>query len=183
MSESATKAAAVVSFWREAGEEKWFRKDDSFDHAIGERFGSLHAKAAGGELSAWRETPEGALALILILDQFSRNLFRGSPKTFAQDAMAVELAQAALDAGFERGADPALRMFFYMPFMHSESIADQQRCIALCHRISGADSLKYACEHRDIIRRFGRFPHRNAILGRHTSAAEQAFLDGGGFAG
>lgn len=183
MTENATRAAEVVSFWRDAGEEKWFRRDDALDREITERFGPLHAEAAEGALSDWAKSAEGALALVLILDQFSRNMFRGTPKAFAQDAMAVEVAHASFDAGFDREVDPALTMFFYMPFMHSESIVDQERCMALCHQHSGPDSLKYACEHRDIIRRFGRFPHRNAVLGRHTSAAEQAFLDGGGFAG
>jgi uncharacterized protein (DUF924 family) len=176
--------ADVMAFWAEAGEEKWFRKNEAFDHLMQERFAALHAEAAAGRLADWAETPEGALALILLLDQFSRNMFRGKPQCFAQDAMAVEVAGKSLQAGFDRSVDPKLRSFFYMPFMHSESIGDQERCVALFHELTGSrEGLKYALEHRKIIRRFGRFPHRNAILGRHTTPAEQSFLDGGGFSG
>ena len=136
-----------------------------------------------GGTSDWAETPEGALALVLLLDQFSRNMFRGSPKAFAQDEMARAIAREAIDAGFDQEVAPDLRCFFYLPFMHSEAIADQERCVALCHALGAAAISRYAREHERIIRRFGRFPHRNPILGRHTTPAEQAFLDGGGFAG
>lgn len=183
MTDIAKEAADVVGFWRDGGEKKWFNKDEAFDREIAERFGALHAQATAGKLSGWADSPEGALALILLLDQFSRNLFRGTPQAFAQDAMALEVARKALDAGFERQVGPKLRLFFYMPFMHSEAIADQRRCVSLFHCLSGSEGLKHAQEHEKIIRRFGRFPHRNALLGRHTSTAEQAFLDGGGFAG
>jgi uncharacterized protein (DUF924 family) len=179
----AARPTDVVTFWRDAGQEKWFNKDEAFDREIADRFAALHGEAAAGKLSGWADSPEGALALILMLDQFSRNLFRGSPRAFAQDAMALEVARKSLDAGFDRKVEPELRMFFYMPFMHSEAIADQQRCVSLFHGLSGGETLKHAHEHEEIIRRFGRFPHRNAVLGRHTSAAEQSFLDGGGFAG
>jgi uncharacterized protein (DUF924 family) len=184
LTENAASPADIVAFWREAGEERWFKKDEAFDRDIAERFATVHADAARGRLADWADTPEGALALILLLDQFSRQLFRGKPQAFAQDGMAVDLARASVDAGHDRSVDPRLRMFFYMPFMHSETIADQQRCVCLFHRLVGAtQGLKYALEHAEIIRRFGRFPHRNAILGRHTTPAEQSFLDGGGFAG
>jgi uncharacterized protein (DUF924 family) len=173
----------VVSFWRDAGEDKWFKKNDDFDRALVERFAATHAEAAAGRLDHWAETAEGALALILVLDQFSRNMFRGDPKTFAQDRKALALARKALDAGFDRAVEPALRSFFYMPFMHAETIVDQQRCVSLIHAHGSADSLKFAILHREIIRRFGRFPHRNAVLGRHTTPAEESFLDAGGFAG
>ncbi len=176
--------AEVVAFWRDAGEKKWFDKDEAFDRLIAERFAGLHAEATAGRLSRWADTPDGALALVLILDQFSRNLFRGTARAFAQDAVAAEEARRALDAGFHEKVAPALRVFFYMPFMHSEAIADQERCVLLFHAVVGAtEGLKYALEHAEIIRRFGRFPHRNAALGRHTTPAERAFLDGGGFAG
>lgn len=176
--------ADVVAFWRDAGEKKWFNKDEAFDRLIAERFAALHGEAAAGRLSHWGESAEGALALILLLDQFSRNLFRGAAHAFAQDKMAVDVARKALDAGFDREVDPQLRLFFYMPFMHSEAIADQARCVSLFHELIGAtEGLKYALEHAEIIRRFGRFPHRNAVLGRHTTPAERSFLDGGGFAG
>lgn len=183
MTQKTVDPTDVTSFWREAGEKKWFGKDDAFDRQIAERFGDVHKSASAGDLAHWGETAEGALALIILLDQFSRNLGRGRRECFAQDAAALELAREALDADFDRAVDPALKSFFYMPFMHSESIADQERCVSLFHAHSGPDGLKYAREHRDIIRRFGRFPHRNAVLGRHTTPAEQAFLEGGGFAG
>jgi len=174
----------VVAFWQEAGPDKWFKKDEAFDEALRARFLALHARAAAGELSGWAKDAEGTLALILVLDQFSRNMFRGSPRTFAQDAMARDLAVHALEAGYDGKVDPALKFFLYMPFMHSEAIADQERCVLLFHAAAGVgDGLKHAHEHADIIRRFGRFPHRNAVLGRHTTPAERAFLEGGGFAG
>jgi uncharacterized protein (DUF924 family) len=173
----------VVSFWRDAGPEKWFKKDDSFDRDIRDRFGALHADAAAGKHDAWAETPEGALALLLLLDQFSRNLFRGDAGTYAQDAKAREIARAALSKSFEQKVEPAFRSFFLLPFMHSEELADQRRCVLLAHAAGDPGTLKYARHHEGIVRRFGRFPHRNAILGRHTTPAEEAFLAGGGFGG
>ncbi len=143
---------------------------------------ALHAEAAAGKHTDWEKTAEGALALILVLDQFSRNMFRGSPKAFAQDKTARAAAHRALAAGFDADVPSELRYFFYMPLMHSEEIADQQRCLLLFHAAAPA-TLRFAREHEAIIRRFGRFPHRNAILGRHTTPAEQAFLESGGFAG
>jgi uncharacterized protein (DUF924 family) len=175
--------AEVVSFWRDAGPQKWFRKDAGFDAALKERFGGLHRSAAAGELDGWAETAEGALALILLLDQFSRNLHRGEAQAFAQDAKAKAIAERAIALGFDRAAEPGLRLFLYLPFEHSESIVDQERCVRLCHALPSGDLLPYARDHERIIRRFGRFPHRNLALGRHTTPAEQAFLDGGGFAG
>lgn len=181
-SESGVGPADVVAFWREAGPEKWFKKDADFDRAIAERFASVHADTAAGRLQDWAATPEGALALIIVLDQFSRNMYRGSPKAFAQDELASAIARKAADAGFDKAVAPELRSFFHMPLMHSETIADQERCVSLIHAFT-PHYLRYAREHERIIRRFGRFPHRNPILGRHTTPAEQAFVDGGGFAG
>jgi uncharacterized protein (DUF924 family) len=175
--------ADVVGFWRAAGPDKWFRKDETFDAELRDRFGALHSAAAAGEKDHWADTPEGTLALVLVLDQFSRNMLRGSPRAFAQDAKAREVARAALAAGFDRMVDPALRQFLYLPFMHSEAIADQERCVVLYHALGDRDGLPYARDHERIVRRFGRFPHRNAVLGRPTSPAERAFLEGGGFAG
>ena len=181
---SATEQAQqVIRFWRDAGPDRWYRKDDDFDHSIASTFGALHEAAARGELNSWAETPEGALALLLLLDQFSRNMFRGSPRTFAQDAQARQIARRALANGFDTMVDDDLRQFFYLPFMHSESLPDQELCVKLCHGLPDRNTLPYARDHERIIRRFGRFPHRNGVLGRHTSPAEQAFLDGGGFAG
>ena len=174
--------ADVIAFWKGAGPEKWFKKDTEFDRAISERFASLHAEAAAGRKHAWAATPEGALALILVLDQFSRNLFRGTPKAFSQDEMACAIASDSVDAGFDRLIPPRLCFFMYLPFEHTDRIAEQERCVQLVHA-HARDALPYALEHERIIRRFGRFPHRNPILGRHTTPAEQAFLDGGGFAG
>jgi uncharacterized protein (DUF924 family) len=172
----------VVAFWRDAGRGKWFKKDADFDRAIVERFSALHEEVAAGKKRDWAKTPEGALALILVLDQFSRNMFRDTPKAFAQDEMASELATAAIAAGFDKHIAEDLTFFFYMPFMHAERIADQERSVLFFHS-HGSDALSFARIHEQAVRRFGRFPHRNPILGRHTTPAEQAYLDGGGFAG
>jgi uncharacterized protein (DUF924 family) len=174
--------AEVVAFWRDAGPKQWFLKDDAFDASIRERFGALHTEAAAGAKDEWAQTPEGSLALLLLLDQFSRNLYRGSPQAFAQDEKARRIARSANDAGFDLAVDSAFRTFFFLPFTHSESIIDQELCVRLSHQID-PDSLRWARIHEKIIRRFGRFPHRNKVLGRHTTPAEQAFLDGGGFSG
>lgn len=173
----------IVAFWVEAGPKQWFAKDDAFDTEIGRRFEAAHHAAARGELDAWADAAQGALALLLLLDQFPRNLWRGSPHAFATDPLARAVAQAAIDRGFDKAADPDLRQFFYLPFEHSEDLGDQERAVMLCAATGDAELLKWAEIHRDIIRRFGRFPHRNRSLGRATSEAEQAFLDGGGFGG
>jgi uncharacterized protein (DUF924 family) len=173
----------VLGFWRAAGPEKWFAKDDAFDAEIKTRFLTTYEAAARGELSAWEATPEGALALAIVLDQFPRNMFRGSARAFAADATARAVADRALGRGFDAQVPEGERMFLYLPFEHSESIADQERCCALFRAMNDADLLHWAELHADIIRRFGRFPHRNAMLGRTTTPAEQAFLDNHGFAG
>ena len=173
----------VIAFWRDAGPARWYRKDEAFDREIAERFGALHRAAANGSHEDWGSTPDGALALILLMDQFSRNMLRDSPEMFAQDGAARDAARRAIAAGFDRRFDPELRQFFYLPFMHSESIGDQEFCVKLSHGLYPLTTLSYARDHERIIRRFGRFPHRNGSLGRHTSPAEQRFLDGGGFAG
>jgi uncharacterized protein (DUF924 family) len=176
-------SADVVMFWVKAGPKQWFSKSDAFDAEIARRFGDLHHAAARGELDSWAQTPEGALALLLLLDQFPRNMFRGSPHAFATDPLARQVARAAVDRGFDTEVDPALRQFFYLPFEHSEHLDDQDRGVALCDRSGDVSLAKWARLHRDIIARFGRFPHRNESLGRTTSDAEQAFLEGGGFSG
>lgn len=176
-------AGEVIDFWRNLGSKGWFSKSDAVDAEIAERFGAVVARAAGGDFDDWRTDPQSCLALILVLDQFSRNIHRGDARAFAGDARAVEVAREALAAGYDKRVDHDLASFFYMPFMHSECLADQQTCVALMHANSGAESLKFALLHRDIIARFGRFPHRNPALGRHTTPAEQAFLDQGGFSG
>jgi len=174
--------AIVVAFWRGVGPDKWFEKDAALDEEIGRRFLALHAAAVAGNLSTWEQSAEGALALLLLLDQFSRNLYRGDPRAFAADPQARASASRALLKGFD-APFPDMRGFFYLPFVHSENLADQERAIALYKGAGDADGLKWAVLHAGIIRRFGRFPHRNAALGRATTAEEQAFLDAGGFAG
>jgi uncharacterized protein (DUF924 family) len=174
--------SSVVQFWRDAGPKMWFAKDADFDRRFRERFLTLHEAAARGALAGWLATPEGALALLLLLDQFPRNAFRGTPRMYASDAMALDVAAAALDAGHDRAVETELQLFFYLPFGHSENMADQQRSVAL-NRCLGERDLSHAERHRDIVRRFGRFPHRNPILRRAMTPAEQRFLDAGGFAG
>jgi uncharacterized protein (DUF924 family) len=172
----------VLAFWRAAGPDKWFTKDAAFDAAIRTRFLATYEAAAAGTL-AWDDTPEGALALLIALDQFPRNMFRGSARAFAADPLACAVALRAIERGFDRQITVAERGFFYLPFEHSETLADQERGVALNRASGDADALKWAELHAGIIRRFGRFPHRNAVLGRATTSEEQAFLDGGGFAG
>ena len=175
-------AWALIRFWRKAGPSLWFAKDDAFDREFRERFLDLHEAALRGDLRAWLSSPEGALALVLLLDQFPRNAFRGSARMYASDARAREAADAAIAAGHDRKVEESLQVFFYLPLGHSESLADQERCVALSERL-GEPNLSHARGHRDIIERFGRFPHRNAILGRDTTPDERKYLDEGGFAG
>jgi uncharacterized protein (DUF924 family) len=173
----------IVSFWQAAGAEKWFTKDDALDAAIRARFLATYEAAVAGKLAHWESTAEGALALVIVLDQFPRNMFRASARTYAADPLARALADRALQHGFDRAVAADHRTFFYLPFTHSEAVADQERCVALYRELGDAESLRYAEDHADIIRRFGRFPHRNAVLGRETTPEEQAFLAAGGFAG
>lgn len=172
----------VVDFWVQAGPKAWFAKNDLFDARITERFSALHHCAARRELDGWADEARGALALLLLLDQFPRNMFRGSAHAFATDPLARYFASTAIAAGLDRAVDASLRPFFYLPFEHSEALADQDRSVALCADCSASDR-HWAMLHRDIIQRFGRFPHRNAELGRETTAEEAAFLRSGGFAG
>ena len=176
-------AADVVAFWREAGPELWFNKDAAFDAEIRRRFLATYEVAAAGQLTAWEATAEGALALLILLDQFPRNMFRGSARAFAADPLARAIAAGALIRGFDAQVPANMRTFFYLPFEHSEDMADQERCIALYKAAGDAENLKWAELHADIIRRFGRFPHRNEVLGRASTPEEQAFLASGGFAG
>ena len=180
---AAPTAADVVAFWSEAGPQRWFKKDAGFDDEIRDRFLSLHEAAAAGRLTDWEKTSEGALALLILLDQFPRNMFRGQARAFATDPLARGIAAGALVRGYDAQAPSAMRGFFYLAFEHSEQLADQERAVAFYKATGDADGLKWAELHADIIRRFGRFPHRNAVLGRATTPEEQAFLDGGGFSG
>jgi uncharacterized protein (DUF924 family) len=175
--------SGILAFWREAGRERWYKRDDAFDAEVRRRFLALWQKAAAGELASWEDSDDGALALVIVLDQFPRNMFRGTPEAFASDALAREVARRAIDRGVDRRIDPVLLQFLYMPLMHSEHLADQEHCVALFQQTDNTENLKYARDHADIIRRFGRFPHRNRLLGRDTTEEEQAFLDNGGFSG
>jgi uncharacterized protein (DUF924 family) len=173
----------VISFWREAGPEKWFSKDEAFDQACRDRFLPTYEAAARGDLNEWELTPDGALAVILLLDQFPRNMFRGQRETYKTDPVALMAADRAIERGFDNKVEPLFRRFFYLPFMHSESLADQERSVTLNEALGDADSVKYAHHHHDIVARFGRFPHRNAILGRETTPEEEAFLKESDFRG
>jgi len=172
----------VLEFWRAAGRDRWFEANADFDAEVRNRFLATHEAAAACELD-WEHSAESTLALLLLLDQFPRNMFRGTARAFATDAFARQVARRALERGFDREFEPDLRSFFYLPFMHSEELADQERCLALYRALGDPENIKYAEIHLDAIRRFGRFPHRNAMLGRASTPDEIAYLDGGGFRG
>lgn len=171
----------VVTFWKEAGPGKWFAKDDAFDDVFRQRFLHGHMMAARRELDPWAESAEGSLALLILLDQFPRNCFRGTAHQFATDPLARHFAERAVARGHDRAVGSDLRNFILLPFEHSERLEDQDRYLELAG--DDEDLRKWGRIHRDIIVRFGRFPHRNACLGRETTAEEQAFLDEGGFGG
>jgi uncharacterized protein (DUF924 family) len=175
--------ADVFAYWRALGPDRWFEKDAEVDAQIRARFLPLHEAAAAGALSAWEDTAEGAFALLLALDQFPRNMFRGDARAFATDALARGVASRAIARGFDAAFANPERRFFYLPFMHSEALSDQERCADLCRLAADPEGVRFAELHADIIRRYGRFPHRNAALGRMTTPQEQAFLDEGGFSG
>lgn len=177
-----TTPADVLGFWRDAGPSRWFRKDVAFDEQFRSRFFTAHEAAQRGELDDWAADAQGALALLILLDQFPRNAFRGTPRMFESDAKARDIARRAVGAGFDAQVEPDLRNFIYLPFMHSEQLTDQDRAVELARGL-GDEPLRYAILHRDIIEKFGRFPHRNDMLGRTTTPEEQRFLDDGGFAG
>ncbi|MFP3496632.1 DUF924 family protein [Pseudomonas sp. SIMBA_059] len=182
MSMPAQPAEAVVEFWKQAGPKRWFAKDAAFDAAFRDTFYETHMQAARRELEDWLASAEGALALLILLDQYPRNAFRGTPHMFATDPLARLYARRMVDAGLDTLIEPELRAFCYLPFEHSEDPADQQRSVALNQQLD-ARTFHWAKEHANIIERFGRFPHRNALLARATTEPEQAFLKAGGFAG
>lgn len=169
----------VITFWREHA-ESWFGGGAAFDAKCRERFLDDHFAAALREYESWLETPEGALALLILLDQIPRNVFRDSAHAFATDSLARHYATRAVDAGLDRRVELGLRLFVYLPFEHSEDLADQHRALDLIRTLDHDLYLRYAQSHLDVIARFGRFPHRNAALGRVSSAEEQAWLDAGG---
>ncbi len=187
------RALEVLRFWFGGGEtpgdrrKHWFAKDEAFDALIRSRFMALHEQAAAGALAGWKDDARSCLALIVLLDQFSRNMFRASARAFAADAQALDTALHAVACGYDIGMRPVERMFVYLPFAHSEALADQQRSCELMQALDAFaetdDAYRYALRHREIIARFGRFPHRNAVLGRASTAQESEFLKqpGSGF--
>ncbi|MCC4115128.1 DUF924 domain-containing protein [Aromatoleum toluclasticum] len=167
----------ILDFWfDEVSPAQRWKKDAAFDRLVAQRFGEVHAQAARCELSGWRGSAAGRLAEVIVLDQFSRNMFRDSPEAFACDALALALAQEAIAAGAEQALRPVERSFLYMPFMHSESLEIHEMAVRLFERNGIAENLDSARRHKAIIERFGRYPHRNAILGRASSAEEIEFL-------
>ena len=177
----------VLAFWfgSEEGEfrQSWFQKDALFDKEVRSRFLGLYEEAASGEHDDWRENARGALALVIVLDQFPRNMFRDDPRTYATDEKAREVCMHAVEHALDRELPPLHRWFLYMPMMHSERVEDQRTSVELFKRlgkVGEADPVPYATGHADIVERFGRFPHRNAILGRETTAEEAEFLQGPG---
>jgi len=183
------RAQSILDFWFGGGDrdKRWFEKSGVFDAAVRSRFLALHEEAAAGALAGWKKDAGDCLALIVLLDQFPRNMHRGSPRAFATDALALDAARHALAHGHDRGMQPLERMFVYLPFEHAESLEAQGRCCELMAALAGfpetADVPRYAVAHRDIIARFGRFPHRNAALGRASTPEEIEFLKtpGSGF--
>lgn len=168
----------VYNFWfNELAPEARFKKDIELDRLIKDRFLNYTIAASRNELSEWRKTPESSLAEIIVLDQFSRNIFRDTPQSFANDAQALTLAQVAIDKGFDQGMSSIEKAFCYMPFMHSESKSIHEKAIELFSQIGLEDKLKFEIAHKKIIDRFGRYPHRNKILKRESSAEELKFLD------
>lgn len=176
-------ASSVVEFWRAAGPQRWFVRDDAFDAGFRQRFLETHYLAARRGCEDWLVSSEGALALQILLDQFPRNCFRGTAHSYATDGLARHYAMRAIEEGLDLALTPQLRAFLYLPFEHSEDPLDQERSVAMFEVLGDLEYLKFAELHRDIIRRFGRFPHRNAVLGRIPTPEELDYLAEGGFAG
>lgn len=173
----------ILDFWFALSDDVIFTADLEFDRELERRFGATVEAARAGALDGWENTPEGALALVILLDQMSRNIHRGTPAMYEHDAKALAVAERAIAHGEDQARPKEERRWLYMPFMHSEELAHQDRCVELCRAAGLDDTVPYAIEHADIVRRFGRFPHRNAILGRDSSQAELDYLEAGGFKG
>ncbi|ALO39411.1 DUF924 family protein [Alcaligenes nematophilus] len=182
MADARPNPQAVIDFWVESGPEKWFRKSDDFDREFRERFLDWHERAAKGELDDWAQTAEGAYALLILLDQFPRNSFRNTTRMYATDEKGLAIAKEMVAKGLDKQIPVERRVFCYLPYSHAENLADQQEAVRLNQEI-GRPWLDHAEEHLDVVERFGRFPHRNSILGRTTTAEEQKFLEAGGFSG
>ncbi len=177
------KPQDVADFWLQQPDKSLFIANDAFDAELQSRFGDVHAMAISNELDNWQSTKAGRLGLILLLDQMSRNLKRGTPGMFANDTRALALANRAIELGDDKDELPVVKRWYYMPFMHSEKLADQERCIELCSQPGLEATLRFAVLHRDIIAAYGRFPHRNKLLGRTMRPEEQVYLEEGGFTG
>lgn len=182
MPDNPVSPESVITFWANAGPAAWFAKNDQFDDAFREQFLRAHMAAARRELDHWAESARGTLALLILLDQFPRNAFRGTAHMFATDSLALHFARLGKKHGFIDSIDTALRPFMILPFEHSENLDDQHIAVALCEPLGGS-TFDFAVLHRDIIERFGRFPHRNAVLGRISTQAELKYLESGGFKG
>lgn len=177
-------AEEVNNFWfKEIEPKNWWGKDAAFDELIRQRFSSIHRKAVRCELYSWRETPSGRLAEVIVLDQFSRNIYRNTPESFANDALALALAQAAIACGADKVLSASEKSFLYMPFMHSESLLIHEIAMTLYAQEGLESNYDFEKKHKDVIERFGRYPHRNAILGRVSTRDEQEYLQhpGSGF--
>lgn len=176
-------AQDILDFWLdEIGPEGWYKSDPALDAGIRDRFMDVWQRGRTGELDVWRCKPEACLALIILLDQFPRNMFRDEARAFASDAKALATAKIAITHGHDRGFEPPVRQFFYLPMMHSEMRSEQERSVRLCLLSFGRnETFRHALAHREVIRRFGRFPYRNAALGRVTTPAEAEFLQAGGY--
>ena len=177
----------VLGHWLdEVGPEGWYATDEACDAAIRGRFAAVWEHAMEGALSLWLTYPSGALAYIILTDQYPRNMFRGAARAFASDRLALAAAKAAVDRGWDLRIEEPARQFFYLPLMHSERLPDQERCVRLIHSrmpLTGESNLLHAKAHREVIRRFGRFPHRNRALERSDTGPEAAFLASGGYGG
>ncbi|OZG74677.1 hypothetical protein BTA51_06755 [Hahella sp. CCB-MM4] len=177
MSTLASQAQGVLEFWfQELDPKDWWRKSHQLDSTIARRFGTIHQAACAGECEAWRTEPMGRLAEVIVLDQFSRNIFRDRPEAFAADGMALVLAQTAISAGADQSLDATHKAFLYLPFMHSESALIHERAMQLFNQPGLENNLDFEIRHKAIIDRFGRYPHRNDILGRKSTAEEIDFL-------
>lgn len=180
MGQSLGRIQAIVDFWFAPGmERRWFAADAALDSELAERFGQDLGQAAQGALDHWVDTADGALALVILLDQVPRNVFRGKPQAFSFDSHALAIAEAALLRGHDRALEPIRRRFLYMPFEHSECLPDQRYCVSLFEQAGDdPEGLDYARKHLAVIERFGRFPHRNEALERETTPEEEEFLKG-----
>lgn len=168
----------LIGFWfSEPVSKRWFNSTPAFDEELRKRYAGLYEQAAQGQLGTWQSSAQGALALVILLDQIPLNIFRGQPLSFATEQQAREVAERAIEHDFDQALSGAQKAFLYMPFMHSENLADQDRSVELYSRAGLESNLRFAHHHRDLIRRFGRFPHRNTILDRASTAEEIAYLN------